>query len=77
MKQRFWNSSCFRYHDATNVIGVIIFLHCEKKLRNFFYDFLNIQPIAFYCKIRLAQTYGHGILADSVTYVFEPLSCLF
>ena len=48
-KQRFSNFSCFWDHSATIDFAVITFLHCEtstKKLTDFFFNFVNISPIA-------------------------------
>ena len=72
-KQRFPNSSCFGDHDVIKVFAIITFVHLKQALKifmEFFFDFVIISPIvfiSFYCKTRLALTYG--IPADPVTFV--------
>ena len=84
-KQRFLNSSCFGDHDATVGFADITFLQREisaQKFTEFFFEFVNISSIvfiAFYCKIRLALTYGihcrsgHILIEEMTTILFTSI----
>ena len=77
MTQRFPNSSCFGDHDGTKVFAITTYVHCQTSAQRIFFNFINISAIAFiafYCKIRLALTYG--ILADPVTYRIALVVCV-
>ena len=64
-KQRVWNSSCFWDHDATKVVGVITFLHCETSALEFT-DFFQFCKYSTHCILQAQRAFIAGFIAGFI-----------